>query len=121
MSRLADVHESLISLGLIKRDRTTQEISLHRLVQTQFRYYMAEVQQQETFALASTLLLAAFPTKPRGSHQMYNVWSICQRYLQHILFLMRHYEEASRKAEPLTPTKDFCTLLVHCLRSEPLC
>jgi len=108
--------DRLLELALIKRDRKTASISLHRLVQTQFRFHMSSDQRQNAFANAALLLDNIFPTRPRSSHQMYDVWVICRQYLQHVLALMRIYAQEMKTQAPLRPTKHFCQLLVRCGR-----
>ncbi|KAF8851460.1 hypothetical protein BDZ45DRAFT_730880 [Acephala macrosclerotiorum] len=112
----SEVLEILLTLALIKRDRKTKDLSLHRLVQESFRYSLDSNGCQEAFAATATLLDKAFPTKPRDSHQMYNVWNLCQLWLQHVLHLIRQYRKESKESGGLKPTLDFCQLLVKFAR-----
>ncbi len=108
----ADAVGTLLTLALVKRDKVTKDLSLHRLVQSQFRYNLPLVKLQKTFDDASQLLDVAFPRRPKQSHQMHVVWSTCALYLQHVLSVMEIYNEES----PLKPSQDFCQLLIKCAR-----
>lgn len=108
----SDAVETLLTLALVKRDRNTKALSLHRLVQSQFRYILPVPRFQELFDDASQLLDVAFPRRPRQSHQMHIVWSTCALYLQHVLSIMEIYNHETR----LKPSKNFCQLLVKCAR-----
>ncbi|OQU99113.1 hypothetical protein CLAIMM_04795 [Cladophialophora immunda] len=112
----SEVVETLLNLSLIKKDRTTRNFSLHRLVQTQFRYHMSVADRQESFGNAAKRLNAVFPAKPRVIGQMYNLWERCQKYLQHVLSLVEQYKRESVGQQPLKPTLDFIQLATHCAR-----
>ncbi|KAI1083670.1 TPR-like protein [Whalleya microplaca] len=114
--RLWTAISRLLELALIKRERGTGSLSIHRLVQTQFLFFMDVSQRQAAFSHAATLLNIAFPNKSRSSHQMYDTWSVCRKYLQHVLSLIRAYSNEQGLASPLRPTREFCELLVRCGR-----
>lgn len=91
-------------------------MSLHRLVQEQYKYSLKPAGLQVAFDAASKLLDNAFPVKSRESSQMYNVWGICQHYLQHVLHLVHDYQEHSKTSGGIKPSLSFCHLLVRCSR-----
>lgn len=55
--------ENLPALARIRRDKGSRTFSLHRLVQTSFKYYMTSEQRQRTFHDAATLVSIAFPRR----------------------------------------------------------
>lgn len=58
-------------------------ISLHRLVQEAYYYYLSKEQRCETFTVAYRLLCAAFPERELRRH-MYEVWDKCEQLIHHI-------------------------------------
>lgn len=111
-----DALDPLLELALIKRDKETGVIALHRLVQVQFQFYMSDTQRQSAFANASYLVDRRFPSRPRSSHQMYDVWKPCRLYLPHVQSLMRAYWKSETVKYKSRPTKEFCDLLTRCGR-----
>jgi hypothetical protein len=107
--RFSEALESLLSLALIKRDIRTRAISIHSLVQTEYKKFQGEIEYQEAFNNATALLSLAFPSKKRDSDQMYSVWDQCQKYIANVLSLLGNYKE-----HPLKPTADFYNLLTAC-------
>jgi tetratricopeptide (TPR) repeat protein len=114
--RYHDAIESLLTIALVRRHTGAKILSLHRLVQTQFRFGLKPPGNQEAFDNASKLLDSVFPSRPRKSHQMYSVWPICQTYLQHVLSLMENYREESSGPNKLRPSEQFLHLLINCAR-----
>jgi len=110
--RFAEALESLLVLSLVRRDNETKSISMHRLVQTQYRRFQREAEYQEAFNNATALLCLAFPSKKTNSDQMYGVWDQCQKYVANVLRLLSNYKE-----HPLQPTADFYNLLTSCAQS----
>ena len=58
---LSEVLEKLLTLALVKRDTFSRTLSLHRLVQTQFKYFLTASERQIGFENAVHLLYQAFP------------------------------------------------------------
>ena len=110
----SEVSEALLILALIKRDKLTKTLSIHRLVQTQFQYHRPYEDNQRSFETAAALLNEAFPGP--GTGQMYNVWKVCERYLQHVLKLAENYNKEVSSSTPLKPTLGFCQVLLKCAR-----
>ena len=117
---VSEVLDTLFTLALVKRDKTARTLSLHRLVQAQFRFFLPLTDRQKAFNDAVDLVYAAFPTTDMRHGQLYNRWQECQLYSQHILSLKDNYKkEAVDQSEPLCPTNRFCQLLRNYFRYFP--
>lgn len=114
----SDAIDPLVTLALIKRDRNAEALSIHRLVQVQYRYYLSLDGRQKAFEDAASLLDAAFPRWTSASGMLYDKWSVCQKYVQHVNALSENYklESGESESEPLRPTLHFCQLLHRCCR-----
>ncbi|KAF4997491.1 hypothetical protein FGRMN_3855 [Fusarium graminum] len=110
---LHETLEPLHTLALVKRDKDTKTLTLHRLVQTQYIFFMKGTERQEAFNAAVRLMFHAFP---RGQGQLYDKWERCQMNLEHILILKRHYKKERNDPIPIKPTMEFCWLLGDCAR-----
>ena len=108
--RFSEDLERLLSLALIRRDIKTRSISIHRLVQTQYKQFQGEAKYQKSFENATALLCLAFPSKKTDTDQMYSVWDQCQKYVASVLQLLSNYEH------PWKPTAEanFCNLVTVC-------
>ncbi|MCJ1309172.1 hypothetical protein MMC25_002828 [Agyrium rufum] len=104
---LSDVIDDLLTLALIKRDKETRTLSLHRLVQTQFCYYVSALDNQKAFEETICLLYEAFPQSDAKQGQLYDRWAQCQLYLQHVLSLKNKYKEAAGGQQTLQPNLRF--------------
>jgi hypothetical protein len=118
---LSEVLETLLVLALLRRDTETRTLSLHRLVQTQFRYFLTAQDRQRGFENAAHLLYQAFPNSNAYEGQLYARWTHCQLYMQHVLSLRDNYMRESKGSEALRPTLEFCLLLKSCARSVRKC
>jgi len=81
----------LISMSLVDRDPETDTLSIHRVIQLEFRKSLDEDTRRKAFRLASTLLLAAFPTQVNGL-SLRKEWPRCVLYIQHITTLAKHFQ-----------------------------
>jgi len=79
-------------MSLIKINEETEKISLHRLVQEAYYYYMSDEQRHGTFRVAYRVLCEAFP-KRELRRQMYQVWGTCESLIHHIEAAQDKYEE----------------------------
>lgn len=111
-----DVAEVLMTLSLVKRNKDTKAFSIHRLVQTQYRYHIQPKNGQEASEGATMILYAAFSSIQKNTSQLYEHWAQCRLLLQHILALKENYKKESTGPEPLKPTQQFCRLLSNCSR-----
>ncbi|KAK1770188.1 hypothetical protein QBC33DRAFT_530334 [Phialemonium atrogriseum] len=118
---LSGIVEDLITLALVKKDGTSRAFSLHRLVQTQFRYYLDSTRRQEAFDNTVKLLFDGFGT---FQGQFYDKWKNCQMYIQQIISLKNHFNaereekerEGGNEEEYVKPTVRFCWLFTNAAR-----
>ncbi|KAK2601555.1 hypothetical protein QQS21_004873 [Conoideocrella luteorostrata] len=108
---LSDVIDDLMTLALIKREKSNRALSLHRLVQAQFRYFVSPSDNQRFFDQTTYLLFQAFPQSGAKKGQLYDRWDECQLYLQHVQSLKNQYKESLGTPDPLLPSLRFCRLL----------
>ncbi|KAH6627517.1 P-loop containing nucleoside triphosphate hydrolase protein [Chaetomium tenue] len=87
-----EAEAQLLHMSLIKINEETEKISLHRLVQEAYYYYMTDEQRHETFGVAYRVLCEAFP-KRELRRQMYQVWGTCELLIHHIEAAQDKYEE----------------------------
>ncbi|KAK8013187.1 NB-ARC and TPR domain protein [Apiospora marii] len=108
----------LITLALIKRDRDTRILSIHRVVQAQFKHFLKSDQQQENFNRAVTLLRDVYPGEDSSWGQLYHAWDLCNTYTPHVIHLKGCYmEELKKQKSPdLHATTEFSGLLGDCQR-----
>lgn len=104
--------DNLIVSALVKRDDSMGALSLHRLVQTQYRYFLDSFRRQEAFENAIDLLHEAFPQPDFArTGQLYDRWTQCQRYSQHVISLKGNFKKERNGSGGLKPTVNFCKLL----------
>lgn len=114
--RFSEIQETLIELALVKRDKISRTFSLHRLVQTQFKFYISTELRQQAFKDTSKLLSYAFPQRDAKKGQYYDRWAECRKYLQHVLYLKECYVRDQGEKDRLEPNTEFCWVLVNCGR-----
>jgi len=108
-----DAIEQLTDHTLVKHDIDSQKVSLHRLVQAEFKFRMSTADRQEGFDGAVKLLLDKFPH--RGSLViMDSLWEEGARYLEQIAAVARNWRDSQGKPEALKPSVDFCNLMADC-------
>lgn len=104
----SSVFEPLLTLALNKRDKIAKAFSTHRLVQTQYRYFLSQSDRQQAFDQAVKLLYDGFG---RVDGQLYDRWSNCQMYIQQILSLKNNYKKEQSEPDGVHSTLLFCQLL----------
>ncbi|KAJ8067172.1 hypothetical protein OCU04_004539 [Sclerotinia nivalis] len=107
--------DDLLSRALIKRDRDTKTLSLHRLVQTSYKYFMTFEQREQSFSDAVSLLHLAFPRHDAVA-QLYQKWNRCMELLPHILTLKDNFREEIATARAFKAPPFFCELNNLCER-----
>jgi hypothetical protein len=107
---LFEVLDTLFASSLITREKVTRTLSLHRLVQDRFRCFLSPDGRQQGFDNATRLLYESFPQSEARKGQLYDRWTLCQLYSQHVICLKKNYK-AAVDSEPLKPTLLFCSLL----------
>lgn len=112
---LSEPMELLFRLSLMKKsveelssDSAMSMLSLHRLVQTEFGYYVDDTVRQEMFTNATKLLSNAFPKQVNG-RPMRKVWPTCALYISHVIALAECYNSSTG----ITPTSEFCWLISY--------
>lgn len=115
-TRFSDATEPLLELALLKRDRDTSVFSTHRMVQTQFRFFMSLEQRQKAFDHAVALIYDAFPKQDNQQAQLYQNWVQCNRYMQHVLALKDRFQEERKMSKDFKVSWKFCELLKECQR-----
>ena len=105
-----EVFEHLADLALIRVNLANASLSIHRLVQFEFRSHRTRSQRQEDFDAAVLLLLAVFPPRGKGRVIDKNL-EIGERYILQVLALIHNYYDSRKELEPLRPTRDFLNLV----------
>ncbi len=116
MPSFSEVMENLLALALIKRDRGNRTLSLHRLVQTSFKYSMTPEDRQKSFNDASKLVSAAFPRRDTNVTQLYLVWERCGLWLKHVLCLKDCFREEKKATPGFYVLQTYCDLDNACKR-----
>lgn len=83
--------EILISMSLVDRDPVTDMVSVHRVVQLEYRKSLDDQCRRESLQLASKLLLEAFPKQVNGL-SLRREWPQCVMYIQHVLSIINHFK-----------------------------
>jgi len=108
-----EVVDNLINLALIRRDKQTREFLIHRLVQSQFRYFLSDTTpagNQEAFDDATKLMYERFP-KVNKNGQLFDRVHVCQLYSQHVSSLKNQFKAAIGTSGAFQPSLLFCRLL----------
>ncbi|OAQ95981.1 hypothetical protein LLEC1_02850 [Akanthomyces lecanii] len=106
----------LITLALVRRNRNTKMVSIHRMVQTQFKHFLSLEERQNSFNDAVALVSKVFPREEVAQGQLYGVWDTCNKYLQHVLSLRDCFTEERTLSMSFQATEQFCDLLIQCQR-----
>lgn len=110
------VRGNLVAIALVSRDKETQTLSIHRLVQTAFRYFLSPEMRQKAFDDAAVLISHAFPRRDTASAQMYLVWNKCAALLQHVLSLKDCFRKEMEEHGDFKATQIYCELSNACQR-----
>lgn len=113
---LYEAIENLLTLALIKRDKESRTFSLHRLVQTSFKYFLTSSQRQKSFNDATILVSHAFPRRDSNVAQLYLMWDRCALYLKHVLALKDCFREEKKSDTGFSALKVYCDLNNACQR-----
>lgn len=79
--------EPLLEVGFMKRDKDARVFSCHRMVQTQFRFFLPLEERQKAFDNAVALVYRAFPKQSNNvnSNQLYQHWLHSAYFVQGVL------------------------------------
>lgn len=83
--------------SLVSRNKTLQQLSLHRLTQEVVRAHMSENRFQETFAFALSLLWRAWPQGPHAFSHVTSTWKAAEKVYSHIKWM--HLLSQSRNSD----------------------
>ena len=72
-----------VDLALLRTSPEFRLLSVHRLVQGEFRASMSIEDQQQTFKDTAVLLHMAFPQQIKG-YALFNEWSLCESLIKHV-------------------------------------
>lgn len=120
-SSFEDSIADLLTSALIKRNSETGVLSVHRTVQTQFRYFLSLEQRQKSFDNAVEMIYNILPLNEGETGQLYEVWDSCYRYTQHILHLCECYDEETKASRTFRATWKLCSLLSFAQRLVRVC
>jgi DNA-binding transcriptional regulator GbsR (MarR family) len=73
-SRLSQAMEELQTWSLVKKDRETGTLSIHRLIQTHFQEFLGPAGREKTHRRFSKLVFLAFPER---APQLKEHWERC--------------------------------------------
>lgn len=110
----------LLSLALVKRERNTRTIIIHRMVQTQSKQFLGHSDRQRYFNNAMLLLHGAFPSEDLAKGQMYDRWHLCNQYAQHVLNIKDCFAEEARASKSFQAPWELCKLFSSCQRRVSL-
>ncbi|KAJ2993997.1 hypothetical protein NUW58_g1673 [Xylaria curta] len=108
--------EGLLEVSLIKRNRDNRTFSIHRMVQTQFRYFLEHSQLQSSFEDVVALIYHQFPKMGDEKGQLYDEWAQCNSLLQHIISLKDCFRACHNHNKNFKAPWRFCELLKDCQR-----
>ncbi|CAI6073766.1 unnamed protein product [Clonostachys chloroleuca] len=101
----------LTTRALIKRDKDSGVLTVHRLIQAQFRYFLAPEQLQKAFNDTIILVSYVLPEIDMEKGQLYEGWESYNRYLQHVISLRDIFQEDSKASRGLKASTLFCEIL----------
>ncbi|KAF1961988.1 hypothetical protein CC80DRAFT_522601 [Byssothecium circinans] len=112
----AETMELLLTLALVKRNRDEGVFSIHRMVQTQFKFHLSAEGRQKALDDAVALVYEVFPKENDAEGQQYDQWAECNRYLQHVINLKDCFKEEKKLCKTFKASWKFCELLKECQR-----
>lgn len=101
----------LISRALIKRDKESGVLTVHRLIQSQFRYFLGPELRQKFFDGIVTLVSYVVPKSGMETAQLFDAWEGYSRYLQHVLNLRDVFDEERKASDSFKAPLIFCETL----------
>ncbi|KAK0120265.1 hypothetical protein ONS95_011670 [Cadophora gregata] len=109
-----EIFELLAELALIRILPDTNEISVHRLVQSEFLFHMAADNRQEAFDATILLLLDKFPDRGESLVDERH-WKQAERYLSQVLAALGRYCDSQKEQEVLKPSLNLLNLICDTL------
>ncbi|KAJ5729079.1 Tetratricopeptide-like helical [Penicillium malachiteum] len=108
-----DALSELLNMSLINREPDTQLLSVHRLIQFEFRDYIGADGRQKAFTTAAEQLYSKFPKQINGV-SLRNENEECKKYAQHVLSLCAHWQFYQFPLEKPGNFDSFTRLLTNC-------
>ena len=103
-----------VDLALLRASPELKFLSIHRLIQVEFRARMSLEDQRQTFKDTAILLHRAFPQQVKG-FTLFNEWSLCESLVEHVQVFCERYREISDACK-LDYMEDFVYLTTDCSR-----
>lgn len=104
--------KELTKVSLVRRIKEDNELIVHRLVQDVVQTHMTSTVATDTFALAVSLIIKAWPTGfMQFDHDM-TTWERSEELLQHILKLHHAYQNHPSWTHSLHTMREFAKLLL---------
>jgi len=101
----------LVDVALVQKNKATAKLSVHRLVQAEFRYFASSAERQTHFEAASRLLYEAFP---KQSDERFGPRIIdCDKIIKQVYALRDNVCSPPPELTKLQPTDEFCKLMRH--------
>lgn len=101
--------EELVGLALVSFNAVTDRISVHRLVQSEMRFYIRE-NIQSAFDDASLLLFQEFPSQIHG-RSFRACFLQCELLIQHLYSLRDHLSSPAVLGNSLQPSVQLCRVM----------
>ncbi|KAH8714838.1 P-loop containing nucleoside triphosphate hydrolase protein [Phaeosphaeriaceae sp. PMI808] len=111
--KLSQAIEELQTLSLVKKDRESRTLSIHRLIQSHFLEFLGNSGRQEALDLVSRLPYLAFPQRQAYLH---NKWDICTLFVQQIVALKDGFRAERKRGVNLKACRELCEVAVTCSR-----
>ncbi|CAM1508596.1 Fc.00g054440.m01.CDS01 [Cosmosporella sp. VM-42] len=111
--KISQAMEELQTLSLIKKDRETRMLSVHRLIQSHYQEFLGVEGRQDAHARASKLVFLAFPQR---AAQLHGQWELCSLYVQHVLALRDNFRREQQRNPNFTACREFCEVSTTCER-----
>ncbi|KAK4454283.1 hypothetical protein QBC34DRAFT_471173 [Podospora aff. communis PSN243] len=103
--------DTLLSLGLIRRNRDEGFLSIHRLTQSHFRNFLKNLDAQALIGTA-TQLERAFPPRDPATPRLR--MENCFLYTPHVIRLKEAWKREQLQNPGLGVCEQFCVLLLRC-------
>lgn len=106
---VSEIVEELVGLALVSFNAVTDRISVHRLVQSEMRFYIRE-NIQSAFDDASLLLFQEFPSQIHG-RSFRACFLQCELLIQHLYSLRDHLSSPAVLGNSLQPSVQLCRVM----------
>ena len=104
-----------MDLALLKTSAELKSLSVHRLIQGEFRAYLTVEERRQRFNDAVAILREAFPNRRKG-FTLFKHWVLCESLIEHVQVLCDRYREINEDGK-LEYVEDFVYLISDSARS----